>query len=48
MTTVVANSTTSKALDLYLASEAVIGQMQARKLMAALLDRQWMVHQGIL
>ena len=38
----------SKALDLYLSTEAVVGQEKARKLMASLLDRQWSVHQGLL
>ena len=41
-------TTVSKAHDLFLSAESVIGQVGARKLMAALLDRQWMVHQGIL
>jgi ATP-dependent Clp protease ATP-binding subunit ClpX len=40
--------TTSKAFELFQATDAVIGQVPARKLMAALLDRQWQVHQGIL
>src|SRR6266702_4285833 len=38
----------SKARELYRASDAVVGQVLARKQMAALLDRQWMVHQGLL
>src|SRR5438046_10053240 len=39
-------TTRSKALDLYLASDAVVGQDRARKEMAALLERQWMVADG--
>src|SRR5437773_7793927 len=39
-------ATRSKALDLYLASGAVVGQDRARKEMAALLERQWMVSEG--
>jgi ATP-dependent Clp protease ATP-binding subunit ClpX len=41
-------ATRSKALELYLSTEAVVGQEKARKLMASLLDRQWAVHQGLL
>jgi len=41
-------ATVSKALDLYLATEAVVGQPLARKQLAALLDRQWSVHRGLL
>jgi ATP-dependent Clp protease ATP-binding subunit ClpX len=41
-------ATRSKAADLFAATDEVIGQKHARQLLAALLDRQWMVHQGIL
>jgi len=41
-------ATQSKALDLFLSTGAVIGQVKARKLMASLLDRQWSVHLGLL
>jgi ATP-dependent Clp protease ATP-binding subunit ClpX len=36
----------SKTLDLYLSTEAVIGQEKARRQLAVLLDRQWQVHEG--
>jgi ATP-dependent Clp protease ATP-binding subunit ClpX len=39
--------TQSKALDLYLATESVVGQERVRKQMAAILDGQWRVAQGI-
>lgn len=37
----------SKALDLYLATENVVGQKRVRKQMAVILDGQWRVAQGI-
>jgi ATP-dependent protease Clp ATPase subunit len=37
----------SKALDLYLATEKVIGQERVRKQMAVILDGQWRVAQGL-
>jgi len=39
--------TNSKALDLYLATERVVGQERLRKQMAVILDGQWRVAQGI-
>jgi ATP-dependent Clp protease ATP-binding subunit ClpX len=36
----------SKALDLYLATESVVGQEKARRQMAVVLDGLWQVHQG--
>jgi ATP-dependent Clp protease ATP-binding subunit ClpX len=43
----VAPEVKSKALDLYLASEAVVGQELARKQLASLLERQWQVSEGV-
>jgi ATP-dependent Clp protease ATP-binding subunit ClpX len=40
-------ATASKALDLYLATERVVGQDRVRKQMAAIFDGQWRVAQGI-
>ena len=37
----------SKALDLYLATESVVGQEKLRKQMATILDGQWRVSQGL-
>ena len=37
----------SKALDLYLATESVVGQERMRKQMATILDGQWRVSQGL-
>lgn len=37
----------SKALDLYLATESVVGQERVRKQMATILDGQWRVSQGL-
>jgi len=43
----VAVATTSKALDLYLATDAVVGQEKGRKQMAVALEGQWRVAQGL-
>lgn len=41
-----AGGTASKALDLYQATEAVVGQKRVRKQMAVILDGQWRIAQG--
>jgi ATP-dependent Clp protease ATP-binding subunit ClpX len=43
----VAIATPSKALDLFLATESVVGQEKVRKQMATILDGQWRVSQGL-
>ena len=44
---IAAEKSQSKALELYLATERVIGQEQARKQLAVILDGQWRVAQGV-
>lgn len=39
-------ATRNRTLDLYLSTEAVVGQERARRQLAVLLNRQWQVHEG--